>query len=270
MTHLLNELNTIDWFTETGVRKPKISIITVVFNNRSSIERAIKSVLGQTYGNIEYIVIDGASTDGTLEVINRYSDKIDVSVSEKDYGVYHAMNKGIENASGDIIGFLHSDDVFANNDILSDIAKSFEEHDIDLLYGNLEYLRKKQDIVFRYWKAGKFEKSMLTYGWMPPHPTVYLKNEIFKKVGVFDTNYKISGDYDLMLRILKMPAIKVFYLDKVIVRMKMGGISNRGMMNLINKTAEDYRAIKANNIGGITTLLFKNLTKVQQLYNREK
>jgi len=243
----------------------KISIITAVYNNRDEIEIAINSVLSQTYKNIEYIIVDGGSTDGTVEIINRHIDKISRFISEPDKGIYDALNKGLSIASGDIIGLLHSDDIFASNMVIEKIAETFIQGNYDAVYGDLEYVSKTDTSkVIRYWKSSQFDAANFYEGWMPPHPTLFMKKKIYEEYGNFDTSYKIASDYDLMLRTLASGKIEAKYIPIVITRMRLGGTSNKNLKNIWRKSFEDWQALRRNNIGGFLILLKKNLTKIGQ------
>jgi len=214
----------------------KISLITAVYNNASGLRSSLESSLGQTHQDVERIVIDGVSTDGTLQVLEDYTSKIDHIVSEPDNGIYDALNKGIQLATGDIIGILHSDDLFAGPDILEKIARKFESSSIDLLYGDLCYVSNQNpNEIVRYWRAGAFTQSKLPNGWMPPHPTVYVRRELFEKYGLYDTHYRIAADYDWMLRLLTKQTMDVAYFPEVLVHMRTGGTSNRSFKNLWQK-----------------------------------
>jgi len=249
----------------------KISIITVVWNNKKTIKDAIDSVLSQTYRDIEYIIVDGASTDGTIEIVKSYGDKISKFISEKDKGIYDGLNKGISLATGDLVAFLHSDDIYADETILEDIAKEFQsDATLDGVYGDLVYT-PKSDIskVLRYWKSRNFESSLLKKGWMPAHPTLFLKREVYEKYGGFDLGFKIAGDYDFMLRVLSA-GIKVKYIPKVLYKMRVGGESNKSLKNIMLKSKEDLRALQKNRVGGIYSLMIKNLSKIQQFIKKGK
>ncbi len=240
----------------------KLSIITAVYNNKNTIKDAIDSVLSQTYENIEYIVVDGGSSDGTVDILQSYGDKISKLISEPDKGIYDALNKGIESASGDVIGFLHSDDVYSNSSLLSKVAYLFGEH--DGVYGDLVYTPKDDtEKIFRHWRAGEFHANKLAWGWMPPHPTLFLKREVYKKHGGFDLDFKIAADYDFMLRVLHT-GIKTGYIPEVLYKMRLGGKSNKSLKNIIQKSREDYIAIQKNGVGGMGTLAAKNLRKIGQ------
>lgn|ERR1035437_1586447 len=249
----------------------KISIITAVFNNREFIEDAIKSVLSQTYSNKELIIIDGGSTDGTLEVIDRYRDNINNLVSSPDRGMYDALNKGIQLATGDIIGLLHSDDLYENSNILTKVCTLFEKSQPDAVYGDLIY-SDKNDInkVIRYWKAGEFTLPKINQGWMPPHPTLFVRRDVYRQLGGYNSNFKIASDYDLILRFFHKHRISVAYLPEVLIRMRVGGKSNRSIKNIIRKSWEDYKALNINEIKNpVFTLVLKNLTKLPQFFTSQ-
>lgn len=242
----------------------KISIITAVYNNENQVATAIESVLNQTYSNIEYIIIDGGSKDGTMDIINRYKSQICTIVSEPDKGIYDALNKGIMRATGDIIGFMHSDDIFASETIIAKVAQQFEIDDVDAVYGDLQYVRKDDPSkIIRYWKSSAFDIAQLKRGWMPPHPTVYLRRSVYTQYGMFDTSFRIAADYDFMLRIFRNNERKSVYIPEVLVKMRVGGESN-SIKNYIRKWKEDYRALKRNNMGGLRVLAIKNVSKLKQ------
>ncbi len=247
----------------------KISIITAVYNNENTIEDAVVSVLSQTHDDIEYIVIDGKSTDNTLNIIKKYKDKIDVLVSEKDSGIYDALNKGIKKATGDVICFLHSDDIYQDEHVVKRVNALFENTNVDSVYGDLVYV-KKEDInkIVRYWKSGEFKYKNLKNGWMPPHPTFFVKREVYEKYGDFDTSFSIAADYDTVLRFLGVEKITIAYLPEVLIKMRLGGESNRSLANLKKKTIEDIKALKKNRIGGYGTIIMKNISKLPQFFAR--
>jgi glycosyltransferase len=247
----------------------KISVITAVYNNESHIEAAINSVLSQTYKNIEYIIIDGASTDGTCDIIKKYEDKIDKFISEPDKGIYDALNKGISLATGDAVGFLHSDDLYNNNNVLELIADKFKETSADSIYGNLVYVDKEDtEKIVRFWDSGEFNFKKLKRGWMVPHPTFYVKREVYNKYGAFDCSFRIAADYDSILRFLGKEQISTAYIPEVLIKMRLGGISNK-YSRLLKKSREDLKAMKKNNIGGIYSLIYKNVSKVPQFFKHK-
>ena len=226
----------------------KISIITVVWNNAKTIKDAINSVLNQSYKDVEYIVIDGASTDGTIEIVQSYGDKIKF-ISEKDNGLYDAMNKGIRMATGDVVGILNSDDFYASDKILQIVADEFLKGNIDSVYANLEYIDANDPKrVIRYWRSKKYQEGLFRSGWHPAHPTFFVKKEIYEKYGVFDLSFKIAADYELMLRFFEKCKITRSYVDEVFVKMRIGGESNRSIKNIIKANMESYKAWKANGL----------------------
>lgn len=242
----------------------QFTIITVSFNSENSISKTIESVINQTYKNIEYIVIDGASTDSTLEIIKSYGNKINKIISEKDNGIYHALNKGISLASGEIIGFLHSDDVFSNQHVIEKYAHHFNLNQTDSVFSNLVYQTKTQKTI-RLWKSGKYKHNNFLWGWMPPHPTFYVKKSIYDKFGVFDESFASAADYEIMLRFLHLNKISTSYMDDITVKMTIGGMSNKSLKNRIRANAEDLIAWKKN---GLTPYWFtrylKPLRKLKQ------
>jgi glycosyltransferase len=212
----------------------KISIITVTKNDRNNIQSCIDSVQSQNYVELEYIIIDGASTDGTVDIIKQYNSKISNWISEEDNGIYDAMNKGINMASGDIIGFLNSDDLYAGPDILELVAETFQANNTDSFYGDLVYVSKDDtNNVIRNWKSCEFNFELFKNGWHPPHPTFFVKKNIYEKYGTFDTKYKIGADYALMLKFLIKHKISVKYIPEVLVKMRVGGRSNKSLFNIL-------------------------------------
>jgi glycosyltransferase involved in cell wall biosynthesis len=244
----------------------KVTIITVVRNCRDEITGCIESVLAQAYKNIEYIVIDGASTDGTLEIFQRYQDRCAKIISEKDAGPYDAMNKGLKLATGDIIGFLHADDLYAGPDVIADVVKKITEAGTDSLFGDLVYVQKQHpDRLVRYWRSGVYREDSFRRGWMPPHPAFFAKREIYERLGGFDTRFSIAADYELLLRFLYRNKISTVYLPEVLVKMREGGISNKNLMHLFRKTREDLRIGKIFGLGW-GTIFRKNLSKLPQFF----
>jgi glycosyltransferase involved in cell wall biosynthesis len=245
-----------------------ISIITASFNNKSTINETIESVVSQSYPLIEYIIIDGNSTDGTKQIIESYSGKISKYISEPDKGIYDALNKGISLASGDIIGFLHADDTYSNSGILSKVAAEFTQSPhLWAVYGDLQFVSQNDSSkVIRSWKSQPFQKSLLTKGWMPAHPTLFIKKEIYQKFGLFDANYKIAADYDFVLRVFSQPGFTAKYLPEVLIKMRMGGVSTGNIKNLIRKSKEDYQILRRNKVGNLFTVIRKILSKLSQFY----
>lgn len=243
----------------------KVSIITASFNNAKTIEDTIKSVASQTYQDIEYIIVDNCSTDETAEIVERYSAHISKFICESDKGIYDAFNKGIAHASGEIIGFLNSDDILFSNEIIAEVAKTFQAQNCDGVYGDLLYVNSENTSkVSRTWKSSEFSSKLLKKGWMPPHPTLYLKKTVYEKHGNFRTDLKISSDYDFCLRIFSQADLKFHYIPQILVKMRCGGVSNRSLKNIIRKSREDLKALRANKIGGLWTLFLKNFSKLRQ------
>jgi len=244
----------------------KVSIVTVVYNNVDTVAASIQSVLSQDYSNIEYIVIDGQSTDGTLDVIQEYASQIDVLVSEKDNGLYDALNKGMSLATGDVIGIIHSDDIFNSEQSVSQIAATFQQKEVDCVYGNLVYVdRNDTEKVIRNWQSGAFQRKKLLRGWMPPHPTFYVKQSSINQHGLYDTSFTCSADYELMLRYLSNDKLKVDYVNQTLVRMRVGGVSNRNWKNRWQANREDSLAWKKNGLSPSPFLRWmKPLRKVGQ------
>lgn len=247
----------------------KITIITAVYNCNNTISDTIESILSQDYVNIELIVVDGGSTDGTLNKLNHYRNQIDVLITEPDLGIYDALNKGLKSATGDIIGFLHADDLYFDKGVLTKIVIAFSDTCVDVVYGDLLYVRNESTAdVVRYWRSGTFYNEQLKYGWMPPHPTLYLRRSIYEKFGGFNIKYSISADYDFMLRILLNNSLRFFYISDVLVRMRIGGISNRSLSNIFQKSVEDLRIIRHHKVGSFFTLFCKNFRKLNQFLSR--
>jgi len=245
----------------------KVTLITASYNNAATLEQTIQSVLSQSYATIEYIIVDGASTDGTSTILEKFKSQISIIVSEPDKGIYDALNKGIKLAKGDVIGFLHADDLFYDNKVIGRIAEAFELNHCDAVYGNLQYVSKENtNKVIRNWISKPFHLKMLKRGWMPPHPTLYLRKEVYNNYGIFDINYHIAADYDFMLRILSK-GIKAVYIPKYFVKMRVGGKSNT-LKNLMNKMKEDLKALRKNRVGGFYSLILKNITKVPQFFKK--
>lgn len=246
----------------------KISIVTAVYNNRETVVGAIESILTQSFSNVELVLIDGGSTDGTLNALSTYRDRISAFVSEPDDGIYDALNKGIRLASGDVVGFLHADDLMADEHVLKRVADAFADPDVDAVYGDLVYVRRNAPSeVVRYWRAGQFDIEQLRWGWMPPHPTFYVRRHVYERLGGFDVTYRIAADYDCMLRLL-MSGIRVRYLPHLLVRMRVGGASNQSVSNVLLKSREDYRALTEHRIGALRALIGKNLRKLPQFFVR--
>jgi len=247
----------------------QVSIITAVRNRAATLGACLRSVQNQSWTGIEHIVVDGGSTDGTLGVLAAGRAHLAKLICEPDRGVYDALNKGIRAATGDVIGFLHADDEYASNTSLERIARAFEDPSVDAVYGDLVYVRKDDTSrVVRYWRAGQYTRDQLTDGWMPPHPTFYVRREVYRRFGGFDLRYKIAADYENMLRILWGGRVNAAYIPEVLVRMRTGGMSNQ-FFNVLLKSREDYAALRENGIDPMHALLLKNVTKLPQFVMKE-
>ena len=247
----------------------KISIITVCFNSAETIADAVESVLSQRRVDLEYIVVDGASTDGTLDVLRSYGSKISRLISEPDGGIYDAMNKGISLVAGDVVGVLNSDDYYADEGVLARVETAFDHLHVDCVYGDLHYVANDDPTrVVRDWKSGPYEEGKFRTGWHPPHPAFFVRRSLYEKLGLFDLNLRIAADYEFMLRVLEKHSAKVAYLPEVLVKMRTGGESNRSVMNILKANIECYRAWRINGYGLLTALgavICKPLGKLRQL-----
>ena len=245
----------------------KISVITAIYNRRDTLADAVRSLQAQTHDNFEHVVMDAQSTDGSLDLLEELADARMRLVSERDDGIYDALNKGMARATGDIIGLMHSDDFFASDTVLELVARAFEENDVDAVYGDLDYVSAMDpDRVIRHWVAGEFSTTKLKRGWMPPHPTLYVRRSVIDRWGDYDTSYRIAADYDAILRWFGQGQIRTKYVPQVFVKMRTGGESNQSLKKILRKSSEDYRALQKNRIGGLGTLAFKNLSKVNQFF----
>lgn len=247
----------------------KISLITVCYNAETSILDCLKSVTQQDYYDVEYIVIDGGSTDGTLAIINNFIHKISILISEPDYGIYDALNKGLALSTGDVIGIMHSDDFFAQSNILSEVAKAFNNNNNDILYGNLDYVnRNNTNKISRKWRSKNYNDKLFLKGWMPAHPTFYAKKSCYLKLGNYNLAYKSAADYDLMLRFCYKTTYKKFFLNLIMVKMRVGGKSNVTLNNRWYANREDYQVLKKNLIPYPAKIIFyKPLSKIWQFFS---
>lgn len=242
----------------------KVSIITSCFNREATIRDAIESVISQNYPDIEYIVIDGASNDKSIEIIKQYQQHIAKFISEKDKGMYEAINKGIKQATGDIIGLVHSDDFLYSKDTITHIVQQFERTGADLIYGNglfVDFYNTNK--IIRNWKSGVYSKKKIRYGWLPLHPTVYIKKDCFQQLGLYDESFKIAADSDLLIRYLYESNLKISYLDEYIIKMRMGGLSTNPQ-KIKQKWSEDLKLYRNHGFMPLFTLSCKIISKIPQ------
>ena len=246
----------------------KFSIITAVLNGSNTIHDTLESILGQSYKNIEHVIIDGGSTDQTLDILKRYENRTTRIISEPDKGIYDALNKGIQLSSGDIIGILNGDDFYAHDQVLNRVADVFENQKVDSCYGDLQYVnRDNTSRIIRQWRSSGYKPGKFSYGWMPPHPTFFVKKDIYERFGYFNTNFKIAADYELMLRFLEKFRISTHHIPEVLIKMRVGGVSNKNLRNMLLKSCEDCKAWKVNDLKGrFYTVLFKNVSKIPQFF----
>lgn len=242
----------------------KVSVITAVYNNRGSIEDCLQSVMNQTYNNIEHIVIDGGSTDGTQQKIAPYQGNLAYYISEKDKGIFDAYNKGIKEATGDIICILNSDDFFYSSETIDDVVKAFHQTNADLVYAKGMFV-SQNDVseIKRLYPSNPFKKHYLLYGWIPLHPTIYVKREIYEEYGLYDDRFSIASDYEISLRWFQNDKLKKYFLDQWVVKMRMGGKSTTAKLQK-KKSTEDLKIIKQHKLLGLWTLGFKIGRKIPQ------
>ena len=253
--------STGDGRTVHGMR---ISVVTVSFNNERTIADTLRSVVQQTHDDIEHIVIDGASTDTTLQVVRTCNERVARVISEPDRGLYDAMNKGLAAATGQYVGFLNADDLFATPRAVAYLAEAASTGP-DAVFGDLVYVGTDHiDHIVRRWRSGEFVPARLRFGWMPPHPTFYVRRELLQCVGGFDTSLRIAADYDFMLRCLLRPGATARYVPHDLVRMRLGGASNSSVSAVSRKSREDLLVLRRHRLGGWLTLACKNLRKLPQ------
>lgn len=246
----------------------RISLITSTYNSAETLQATFDSVRAQKHTDLEYIVVDGASKDHTVDMIKANEGLISQWVSEPDKGIYDALNKGIAMATGDVVGFIHSDDILADEHALSHISEAFEANDIDAVYADLQYVdRSDVGKVIRHWKSRAYEKGLFRKGWMPAHPTFYLKTAAYREHGVYDTGFRISADYELMLRMLVKHQLRACYIPQVLVKMRVGGESNVSLKNRWVANQEDAMAWKKNGLKpALFTRWLKPISKISQYW----
>ena len=232
----------------------KISVITISYNAEDTIEKTLKSIENQSYNNIEHIIIDGGSKDSTLEICNSFSHEAKI-ISELDNGVYDAFNKGLKLATGDVVGFLNADDTFYNENSIQDIVDAFSNNEADIVYGNLDYVNEESKVI-RNWISKPYEKGLVKKAWMPAHPSFYCKKKVYDRLGGYNDSFKIAGDFELCIRFIEINQVPSFYLNKKLVKMLVGGISNSALKSKWIIFKEDLRAFKINNISVNPVLFF--------------
>ncbi len=247
----------------------KITVVTVCRNAAATIEDTIRSVVDQTYPDVEHIVIDGASTDGTQEILCKPESGITKWVSEPDEGIYDAMNKGIDMGSGDVVGFLNADDIYAHPEVLAEVAQALEDESIQAVYGDIVFVRDDLQTIVRYYRSHGFTTGKLAWGWMPPHPSLFLRKQVFEKYGLFRTDYRIAADYELVTRLFGKHKVRYRYLPGVSVKMRLGGVSTRGVKSNYILSKEIVRACRENGINtNLLKVALKYPFKVMELFVR--
>jgi glycosyltransferase involved in cell wall biosynthesis len=237
----------------------KITIITAVYNRNKNIKRAILSVKEQMYKNIELIIVDGGSNDGTVDAIKSLLDENDTFISESDNGIYDALNKGVTLASGEVIAFLHSDDLYFDNNVISEVVDAFSDDTVDVVYGDVVFFSGRNVLkIKRRYRSDTLSEKNLAWGKMPAHTAMFIRRRVYEKIGYFDTDFKIAGDYDFLCRVVQYADLKSVYLSSVLVRMQLGGLSTGGFRNSILLNKEVFSAIRKN---GIYTNVFMLLSK---------
>ena len=253
----------------------KLSVVTATYNSARTVRDTLESVLAQTYIDYEYLVIDGGSKDTTLDILREYEPKFNGRmrwISEPDKGIYDAMNKGFHRAKGDILMLINSDDLFARTDALELVAKEFEKHPkTDCVYANLYYVSQNNtDNIVRVWKTGK--QKPMRYGWLPAHPTFYVKRECYERYGYFNLTYPLAADFELMLRFVEKHHIKLQYLPEYLVKMRLGGATSKNIQNIYRQDVETIRAFKENHLpgGNIMYLFWRYLPKIKQFFRKSE
>ena len=248
----------------------KVSIITAVFNNAAMIEHCINSIRKQTYADIEHILVDGGSTDGTIQIINKYKNSKTRVTSEPDNGLYDAMNKGIMRSTGDIIGVLNSDDFYPDDSVIEKVVRTMSEQHVESCYGDAIYVeRDNVDKIVRYWKSSKYSRKKFNLGWMPQHGTFYVRKNIYTKYGLFRTDFPVAADYELMLRFLYKHKIRTTYVPEILLKIRVGGVSQPGIVNTSKLAIENYRACKINGLKlPLLVCFLKRLLKIPQYIMR--
>ncbi|MBS1936035.1 MAG: glycosyltransferase [Bacteroidetes bacterium] len=247
----------------------KISIITATYNSSLTVRDTLKSIEEQDYNNIEHIIIDACSVDDTLKIVSEFPH-VGKTISERDNGIYDAMNKGIKMATGDVVGILNSDDVYVHPSVVSMVAKSFENEKIQAVYADLQYVQyNDMNKVVRTWRTGAFNKKKFYYGWMPPHPTFFVRKKVYEEIGLFNLSLRSSADYEFMLRVLLKHGLPVHYIPEILVKMRVGGVSNATFKNRIKANKEDRIAWKINGLQPyFFTVFAKPIRKIPQFIKK--
>ena len=247
-----------------------ISIVTATWNCVHTLPDCLNSLASQTFQSKQHIVVDGVSSDGTIELIKQHSGQVSIFKSEPDTGIYDALNKGILLATGDVVGFLHADDLYASQDVLCKVADAFEDPTVCAVYGDLEYVKQTDTTkVVRRWKSKPFTSRDLAFGWMPAHPTLFVRREWYECIGGFDETYRISADYLSILLLFKQPGFKAIYIPEVFIKMRLGGVSNKSLQSVVLKTQEDWRALRSCGFSitwALRAIVWKNLSKLGQFF----
>ena len=247
--------------------RPLVTIITTALNCADTLEATIQSVLSQSYPNIEYIIVDNKSNDATPDIIDRHKKEIDKIVFDEVKGIYSVLNCGLRAARGEIIGILNSDDLYANKDVIARVVEEFESSDLDALWGDLLYVgRKNTNKIVRYWRSSEPKPIDFKRGWMPPHPALFVRKNIFEKYGPYETSFQFSSDYEMALRLFYKNKIRGRYIPKILIKMRQGG---RGDRNLIIRTIEDYRIAKYYGLG-FWSVFLKKILKISQFIIHSK
>ena len=253
----------------------QVSLITCTFNSEKTIKDCCISILSQSYENIEHIVLDKQSKDLTLSIANKYKIRNQRQIQQKNEGIYSAINEGLKNANGDIIGILHSDDELIEKDIIKKIVKIFDEQNVDVVFSNLIYTSKNdKNKIIRKWvsnldegiQSNIFLYKKIQNGWMPPHTTLFLKKDILEKIGYYDENFRISSDYDFLIRLFKILDLRIYFLNEFSIKMRIGGVSNKNIKNIIIKMSEDYNIMKKHNLSPVKSIFLKNISKISQFF----
>ena len=249
----------------------KISIVTATWNSAATVTDTLASVNTQTHPDVEHIVVDGASTDATLDIVASHGKRVARVVSERDAGLYDAMNKGLKLATGEVVGLLNSDDFLAANDILALVARAFENPEIDAVYGDLCYVRQHEPArIVRYWRSGPFHPGAFMRAWSPPHPTLYVRRSFYEAHGGFDTTYALAADIDLMMRFFEIAGMRSTHIPRVFVMMRLGGATNKSLSNVIRQNREIWRSMRANGLRAslVRFVLSKVASRARQFVTR--